>query len=565
MTQAQALNLMKLGHNVFLTGAAGAGKTYVLNQYITYLREHGVGVAVTASTGIAATHLGGQTIHSWSGMGVSDALTESEFEKIAKRKKLKERFKSVKVLVIDEISMLHAHQLDLVDWIARQLLDFTKPFGGLQVILCGDFFQLPPISRGERARFAYEANAWATGEFLVCYLGEQHRQGDDPLLSILNDIRGGRAGEHTKVPLRTRYKKRPEGAIEPTRLYTHNADVDRINDTALEALAEKDSYTFEMTTRGLKHVVESLKAGCLAPAELRLKKGAVVMFVKNDPSGAYVNGTLGVVELFDPEDGWPIVRTREGELVYAEPVEWRLEVEGETRAMISQVPLRLAWAITVHKSQGMTLDAAEVDLAKSFEPGMGYVALSRVRALAGLMLMGLNDMALSVNDDVLLFDERLKELSAEAAEAVSGYSEHDLTRAQQEVLVKRFGGTKAKKKYEGYAKASWSKKGKDTKPKTPKVSTLEVTKKLIDERLTVEEMAKRRGVVPGTIVGHLEKLKALGELPDISYLRPSQKSLNEIKHAFDAEESNSLTPVFNALEGKYSFEELKLARLFLDR
>lgn len=563
MTQAQALDLMKLGHNVFLTGAAGAGKTYVLNQYIHYLREHGVGVAVTASTGIAATHLGGQTIHSWSGMGINDSLSESEFEKIAKRRKLKERFKSVKVLVIDEISMLHAHQLDLVDWIARQLLDFTKPFGGLQVILCGDFFQLPPISRGERARFVFDSKAWRSGEFLVCYLAEQHRQGDDPLLQILNDIRAGRTGEHTKIPLRTRYKKEPEGFTTATKLYTHNLDVDRINEAALESLTEKDSYTFEMTTRGLKHVVETLKAGCLAPPALRLKKGAAVMFVKNHPEGMYVNGTLGIVELFDPEDGWPIVRTREGALVFAEPAEWRLEEDGETRAMISQVPLRLAWAITVHKSQGMTLDAAEVDLSKSFEPGMGYVALSRVRALAGLKLMGLNETALSVNEQVLEYDERLREASGEAAGVIEQMSEHDKKKSHEAILTKRFGGTKAAKKYEGHKNASWSKKGNEAKEKPPKVSTLEVTKKLLEERLTVEEMAKRRGVVPGTVIGHLEKLKALGELPDISYMKPPKKMLDQIAHAFAEQEGTSLTPVFNALEGKYSFDELKLARLFI--
>ena len=183
MTQQEALDILKMGHNVFLTGAAGSGKTHLLNQYIAHLRAHDVGVAVTASTGIAATHLGGQTIHSWCGMGVRETLADDELEAIMRNTRIARNFKKTKVLIIDEISMLHARQLDMVERIARHMGDFTKPFGGLQVVLCGDFFQLPPIVRAQQSgespaekQFAYECRAWDSGELRVCYL---HEQGQD--------------------------------------------------------------------------------------------------------------------------------------------------------------------------------------------------------------------------------------------------------------------------------------------------------------------------------------------------------------------------------------------------
>jgi ATP-dependent exoDNAse (exonuclease V) alpha subunit len=435
MRQSEALDILKLGHNVFLTGAAGSGKTHVLLGYIAYLREHDVAHAVTASTGIAATHLGGVTIHSWSAIGVRDALTDGELDHFAEKSKRSARIRDARVLIIDEISMLHSHQLDLVDRVCRRVRERALPFGGLQAVLCGDFFQLPPVSRyGEPARYASYAEAWRRGEFLVCYLTEQHRQGDDPLLAVLGDIRAGTAGEHTKVPLRTCYKRAIAGGITPTKLYTHNADVDAINARELAKLAgESERYT--MVTVGRRRLVETLKASCLASETLELKRDAAVMFVKNNPDGSYVNGTLGRVKAFAQKSRWPIVETAGGRNILAAREEWRLEEDGRTVASIEQVPLRLAWAITVHKSQGMTLDSAEIDLSRAFEPGMGYVALSRVRSLAGLRLMGLNETALEVNPDVLAQDAKLRALSEEAARVVREASE-EYKRAEQERVLR---------------------------------------------------------------------------------------------------------------------------------
>ncbi|MCC2667191.1 MAG: hypothetical protein K0S63_1107 [Gammaproteobacteria bacterium] len=448
MQQDEAFSLLKMGKNIFLTGAAGSGKTYLLNQYIRYLKENHIEVAVTASTGIAATHLQGMTIHAWSGIGVKESLTKKDLEKLLLTDRIKRNYKKTKVLIIDEISMLHKYQLDMVDSIARYILGRDEPFGGMQVVLCGDFFQLPPISsgfsRGEK-QFAFEATAWKEGNFHLCYLHEQYRQGDDPLLTILNDIRSGTAGEHTKVPLRTRYKKEPEGATKATLLYARNVNVDGINEKELANIRSTEKI-FTMVARGPNALVAALKKSCLAPERLKLKIGAEVMFIKNDTSGKYVNGTRCIVVGFDKsEESWPIVKTYHHKMIVAYPEEWKYEDNGAVHAMLTQVPLRLAWAITIHKSQGMTLDAAEIDLGDAFEPGMGYVALSRVRSLSGLKLMNLNEMALKVCPKILEHDQVFKNDSEANVHYLQSLSEDEKVNCHKKVLVERFGGGVTKK------------------------------------------------------------------------------------------------------------------------
>ena len=576
MKQKEALELLKLGHNVFLTGAAGSGKTYLLNQYIAHLRKHGVGVAVTASTGIAATHLGGQTIHSWSGIGVRDSLADEEIEIILKKSRVKRNFSGTKVLVIDEISMLHAHQLDMVERLLHRAQskaghagDFTRAFGGLQVILCGDFFQLPPVvsgwrGNGERA-FAYEGEGWKRGEFQACYLTEQFRQATaespsaegaatDPLLAVLNDIRSGTAGESTKVPLRTRYKRDPHGSALPTKLYTRNINVDAINKRELESLSGK-SKTFHMQTRGFKQMVEALKRNTLALEELNLKEGAQVMFVKNAQSGEYVNGTRGTVEGFDSATGFPLVRTVGGSIIHAEPEEWRLEDGGTVRATLTQVPLRLAWAITVHKSQGMTLDSAEIDLSDAFEPGMGYVALSRIRSLNGLKLMGLNDTALSVHPNILAHDKHFREHSDALSKALQEFAPAEKEAKQSETLFERF---------EGSRDTGLVKRRKEHKEKKKRTPTHRITGELIARGLSLAETARERELTIGTIISHMEKLKIEGALPNVEHLTEHIKDHGAIRAAFEKSGDGKLTPVFNKFGGAHSFETLRLVRLLVE-
>lgn len=440
MTQKQALNILKLGRNVFLTGAAGSGKTYVLNEYIRYLKSKHVPVAVTASTGIAATHMNGKTIHSWAHIGIKDYLTKADLDNIFKRKEFRESIADAKVLIIDEVSMLHHYRLDMVDAVLRKMHGKDEPFGGIQVVLCGDLFQLPPVTRGGRAEYITEAAAWAEMNIHICYLTEQHRHDDDDLSQLLNEMRVGEVSQDSLEKLLARKNAKINNKITPTRLFTHNQDVDQINQEQLEQLTG-DVHEYIMTHKGDRAVAKALIASCLSPEKLQLKKGAVVMFVQNNYAKGYVNGTLGVVKKFDG-DNMPIVTTLNGATITTAMGSWRVEEGQDTVAEINQLPLRLAWAITVHKSQGMTLDAAQMDLSKSFVPGMGYVALSRVRSLDSLMLLGINNRALQVDPRVIELDQQLVKASHRHVKTIDAYSPKDLEDAHQ-LFVKEaiFSGT----------------------------------------------------------------------------------------------------------------------------
>lgn len=466
MTQKDALTLLKTGRNAFITGPAGSGKTHLMNQYIKYLKEHKVSVAITASTGIAATHMGGMTVHSWSGMGIKSNMDELDLDALAEKGELVARLKSARVLIIDEVSMLHYYQLDMIDAICRRLrkgalTDAAElPFGGLQVILCGDFFQLPPISRANNwsdgrsdgqsnlygdssdgaldSYFIYRSKAWRDGKFTVCYLEENYRHKDDASILVLNDIRSGEISQKSHEHLLARQSA--VLALEPTRLFTHNVDADKINIAELDKIVETE-HVYEMTSKGKRHVLESLKKSCLAPEVLRLKKGARVMCVKNNFEAGYVNGTLGVVV----SCGYgldPVIHTAptpdfpQGRRITIEQATWTIDDNGHLLAEAKQYPLRLAWAITVHKSQGMSLDAVEVDLSKSFEPGMGYVALSRVRSFDGLKILGMNEMALRVHPEVLEYDRHLRDLSSKAEAVLAGASKKGLEQMHAEFLAR---------------------------------------------------------------------------------------------------------------------------------
>jgi ATP-dependent exoDNAse (exonuclease V) alpha subunit len=433
MTQQDALNLLMMGKNVYLTGQAGSGKTYLLNLYIHYLKKHKVPVAVTASTGIAATHLNGGTIYSWSGIGIKSQLTSRDINRILDNENRLAKIQSAKVLIIDEISMFHSYRLDMVNQVCKAARLNDHAFGGLQVILCGDFFQLPPINEPgfETSSFAYKSDAWNELDLTICYLDEQHRQLDDSFLKILNDIRSREVTEYTFEKLAARMNKELKN-VTPTRLYTHNVDVDGINGSELEKI-DKPLYTYVMTTQGNKDLITLLKKGCLAPEKLFIKVGALVMFIKNNPAKGYINGTLGKVIGFD-SGVYPIVQTYDGKKITAMPTGWQFEENEKVLAEITQVPLRLAWAITVHKSQGMSLDAAEIDLSRSFAYGMGYVALSRVKSLEGIRLLGINPKAFMVDEEVAKFDEELITLSHEATGNLHNMEEAAIRKKQEEYL-----------------------------------------------------------------------------------------------------------------------------------
>jgi len=393
-TQLEALEILKKGGNVFLTGEPGAGKTHTIGMFIEYLNKKGADYAITASTGIAASHINGSTIHSFTGIGIHKNLEPDHVQFIRRNKWVAERVKTAKHLVIDEISMLDGTTLDDVNKVMKAIHNNDKPFGGVQVVFVGDFFQLPPVTKGEPQTFAFESDAWIDADPTVCYLTEQHRQSDAEFLEILSGMRNGTTTDSHKK----RLKDCSLNHIPDTRLFTHNADVDNLNATELSKLPGKVT-TYKMHEGGNPKLVEALKKSCLSPEKLELKVGAVVMFTRNNFKAGYVNGTIGKVTGFRKGD--PIVTISGGKAIIPEYAEWNFSERKVVKAYIRQMPLRLAWAITVHKSQGMSLDQALIDLSQTFEYGQGYVAISRVRTLQGLHLKGINPKVFAMHPKVI--------------------------------------------------------------------------------------------------------------------------------------------------------------------
>ena len=644
MRQSSALDILKTGQNVFLTGSAGSGKTYTLNQYIDYLRARRVPVAVTASTGIAATHMNGTTIHSWSGIGIKDELTDRDLTNLSRKQFLADRLKDTAVLIIDEISMLHAKQINLVSQVLKHVRKNDKAFGGIQVVVAGDFFQLPPIgSKGEsnREKFAFMSEAWLDAKFHICYLSEQHRQvseaanGGLDLDDILNQIRRQEVTFEAIAALEATFDQNVD--IKRTRLYTHNLNVNKINDKELAAL-EGEMMRFEATSTGDSKLVETLKKTVRTQDELILKVGAKVMFIKNNTELGVSNGTMGeligfaAVKIDDSKDSsealitdddtstdsdedaakskkgaakkekdsdkkqtkdkktttqkMPVVRLNSGREIIAEPEEWMIEDEtGDVLASYEQVPLCLAWAITIHKSQGMTLDAAEIDLSRTFELGQGYVALSRLKSLAGLQLLGMNDMSLQLDPLARGADKRFLVLSDEADANYAMLDEESMTQAHEKFILKS-GGTLSKSVIDAYANLQKKRREQqqaqiDKKQKLgnqisdKSESTLLATRLLLEESLSIAEISQARQLSQSTIMRHIGELKSQDPSLACDHLRPEDEVMTAVGNAyvaikvannpndFNDDGSIKLRPIFDHLKQSIDYNTIRLALIFI--
>jgi ATP-dependent DNA helicase PIF1 len=391
--QSGAIDSLNRGDNIFLTGVAGTGKTATLNHFLDKTDKR---VAVTASTGIAATHLGGQTIHSWSGCGRCDQSAEEianlPFWKYNRRKDIAE----CQVLVIDEISMLDGIAFELIGDLVAKAKGSTTPFYATQLIVVGDMGQLAPVQEGANG-FAFETTTWWDSKIKSIELREVRRQKDVLFSGMLRGVRDGTLSVEGEKMLSARVRAFDPDAAQAVRLMTHNAQVDGINTHRLAAMPGA-SRCFTSKDIGKEPHITKLDKDCLAPRHLYLKEGARVMFVKNDKGGRFVNGTLGTVtKLPERDDGSQTMKVKidsaEAE-IDVERQEWNLtggnveSKDGKKKKSVLaqrvQYPLRLAWAITIHKSQGMSLDRVSVDLGDCFAPGQAYVALSRARTLEGL-------------------------------------------------------------------------------------------------------------------------------------------------------------------------------------
>ncbi|WP_445116072.1 AAA family ATPase [Acinetobacter sp. WZC-1] len=570
MKQETALKLMKTGENIFLTGSAGAGKTYTLNQYIHYLKARKVPVAITASTGIAATHMNGMTIHTWAGIGIKDVLSDDDLKRMKERKYLKEHLQNAQVLIIDEISMLHAKQLNLVNQVLKYFKESDQAFGGIQLIVAGDFFQLPPVGKkGEenRDKFCFMSAAWVEAKFRVCYLTEQHRQDDSALNDILNAIRAQNI-QPQQIELLRQTGQQDIGETF-TRLYTHNMDVDSINFQHLNAI-EGDERQFVAVCDGNEKLLETLKSSVRAPEALTLKKHARVMFVKNNFDMGYINGSMGEVIDFEESDEQgllPKVKMTDGTVLVVEPETWSVDNEaGKAIASLQQIPLRLAWAITIHKSQGMTLEAAEINLSHTFEKGQGYVALSRLKSIYGLKLLGLNEQALQLDRLAVKADLRFQELSSEAA----SHYEHAELAVQHAAFIRHCGGTLNSTEIERNEK----KIARNADKQNYAVATLDETRALFESGYEIQDIAVERGLTPATIINHLARLQREQGL-DISVASPGEEVVEEVRKIykrlmkrqnpehFSEDGAIKLRPIVEATSPRMGYDQVRLALLFV--
>ena len=393
--QSKALSLLEDGQSIFLTGPGGVGKTAVLK---TFINSSTMNIAVTSTTGTSALLLNGTTLHSFLGIGLGTDNIRRLVDKIFNNDWLRKRWILLECLVIDEVSMMHPDLFDKLEEIARIIRNNSKPFGGIQLALSGDFLQLPCIGT---MNFCFQAKSWKKCVPNIIYLDEIIRQGDRKFQECLNAVRLGAITERAKKILDSRVGiKLSNGyGIQPTKLYSKNINVEKENDAELDKLAQKgeefcayemDIQTYHSSKCRKDFIIRKFKKFCSAPDYLELCIGAQVMLVKNiDLLHGLANGSRGIVVGFTLED-LPIVRFLNGEERPIGMELWEMEEQDKVILRAYQVPLRVAYAISIHKSQGCSLDYAQIDLSNIFEYGQAYVALSRVKSLRGLSISAID-------------------------------------------------------------------------------------------------------------------------------------------------------------------------------
>ncbi|KAF4551146.1 ATP-dependent DNA helicase PIF1-like protein [Elsinoe fawcettii] len=459
--------------SVFFTGSAGTGKSVLLREIIATLRKKHIRepdrVAVTASTGLAACNIGGVTLHSFAGIGLGKEEIPELVKKIRRNQKAKHRWMRTKILVVDEVSMLDGDLFDKLEAIARQIRNNGRPFGGIQLVITGDFFQLPPVPENNRmAKFAFDAGTWTTCIEHTIGLHQVFRQKDPVFAGMLNEMREGRLSASSIQAFHKLSRPLDAGPLNtmatelfPTRNEVENANASRMNQLV------GDVKTFEARDGGVivdKGQRDRLLQNCMAPEIINLKKGAQVMLIKNIDE-SLVNGSIGTVIGFMSEQTFDrythneeeYLGTQENALKDDDPVKmrtdrarqriednlrgfdtaqrypvvrftlndntsrdllcqretWKIELpNGEIQASRSQIPLILAWALSIHKAQGQTLERVKVDLGKVFEKGQAYVALSRATSMAGLQVLRFDAKKVMAHEKVRTFYANLSRVEA---------------------------------------------------------------------------------------------------------------------------------------------------------
>ncbi|XP_066412026.1 ATP-dependent DNA helicase PIF1 [Molothrus aeneus] len=422
--QEAVLGAVRSGKSIFFTGSAGTGKSFLLKRILGSLPPNIT--YATASTGVAACHIGGTTLHAFAGIGSGKAPLEQCIQ-LAERPGVRQHWLACQHLIIDEISMVDGKFFDKLEAVARAVRKRDEPFGGIQLIICGDFLQLPPVCKAnEETKFCFQAKSWRKCIHINMELTEVRRQTDKTFVSILSAIRLGRCTEEvTRQLMQTAAHKSERDGILATRLCTHKDDVEITNERRLQQLPG-EMHVFEALDSD-PMLVKLIDAQCPVGGRVELKLGAQVMLAKNlDVSQGLVNGARGVVVGFESEQkGLPKVRFLCGVTQLIKMEKWVIKGPSGVHLSRQQLPLKLAWAISIHKSQGMSLDCVEISLARVFESGQAYVALSRARSLAGLRVLDFDPKAVRADPAVLHFYRHLRHHQLLAQDSLHTHSDAD--------------------------------------------------------------------------------------------------------------------------------------------
>lgn len=397
--QQQALDKIKAGHNVFLTGPGGVGKSFTMKAIVQWAKFKGLNYGVTATTGSAAVLVGGRTIHSFLGIGLGTKTAEQLATKVTTSiKVIGNRIKKLQLLVIDEISMMDKELLDKISLFLQIVRNsYDAPFGGIQMVFVGDFCQLQP-PKGE---YCFLAESWKNSKLQVIALKTMMRQKDDPRFQlILNKLRSGECNDEMELMLKNTQNNKFQGNVQPTMLYCNNVAVDSINEQNLDKLLSKGietkEYPIVYSDKTAQTWAESLKI----QQSMKLCVGCQVVCTWNiDQDAGIINGTRGVVRHLDSMS--IDIELVDGRIVSIEYI--KMTHPDMDKVFIQYLPVKLAWALTIHKSQGMTLDCVAVDLKGVFACGQGYTALSRVRNMSNLQVYNVSKKSFMVHPKVLEF------------------------------------------------------------------------------------------------------------------------------------------------------------------
>lgn len=428
--QKEFFELFFSGKNIFLSGVAGTGKSFCIKTLHDFCHNHRIPLALTASTGIAALTIKGTTIHSFSGIGLADKDIQSIIADVKRYKKAVSRIQNCKILFIDEISMISGELFNKLDIIFKYFRPRhqTKPFGGIQLIICGDVMQLPPIFKNnlnEEQLFFFESRAYKEADFNICYLTESKRQSDSSFVDALNKIRIGDSTGLNVINSRINFIF-PKSNIQPVKLFCINSAVDKYNKACLDSINSKSVFFYARDFGEERHVAQ-LDKNCLAPKILELKIGSQCILLSNlDIQKGFVNGTIGKIIGF--ENNWPVLQKEDGESLIIENDCWEIKEQSidnnglisyKTVASRKQIPLKLGYAISIHKSQSMSIDKLEIDFGRAFESGQIYVGLSRATSLDSLSIKNLNPNHIKVDSKCLEFDNLIKQSRIELREKKS--------------------------------------------------------------------------------------------------------------------------------------------------